>query len=580
MRRAAVWSRVTVSAALSAAALGSTAALPGTALATPVNAQTQPPPADTPGVLPSDHFSYEAIRKFGQAGLIEGYPAGTDVIMGRILTRFEMATLVARHFTRLGNLARLPESERSEIDDDALRMSLRLGTEFRNELKAIGYDFKRAAGMIPEVAELADEDVPEREVREAVRTFEALVDPTHKGDEGGLPSRKDDRLSGYFQLRFDSLVGPSELFDSAGGGGTGPRPSIGGPAVGGARSGLAVRRGRIKISDRFTKRDEFTFQIDLPSNSSVNVRDAFVRVADFPAKDFAMRFGQYAFAYGYEYIASSRSRETPERALGFSDSTQASFIYKSRVSSTGGVVTPGSILPFFVDQDRDIGIELAWAAPKRKEAFNPRASVNVIQGEGRAGSGQRSLNNVYDVTGSVEVIRARGPEETAFGLSFYDGAIPVRSAPPDGDGNVAPFVNAKRTFGGLYGRYKSARTEFRAEYSGGAYEVTPDRALVLDGNRFGAWYVAARQYVSPRVETFAKYDEFHPVRSGTVVAGVRGSDLATKTLQVGVMWYATEGTRFRINYEQGFAAYDPSAPEDSPLRDKLGLIQIDIQQVF
>jgi|GEM_PF-1846001 Phosphate-selective porin O and P. len=543
-------------------------------------AEQQAVPAASLRVLPSDHFSYEVMRRFGQAGWIEGYPAGTDVIQGRILTRFEMASLVARHLTRLGNLARLPESEQPDVPADDLRLSLRLAREFQRELVAMGYDFKRAAAMVPEVADLADGAIPPEEVAQAKSTLSRIVVNSREGDEEGLLSRLENRVSGYFQFRYDSLIGPGALFNAAGDGGDGQRPSGDGPSVGGPRSGFAIRRGRLKVSDRFTERDEFTFQIDLPSNSSPNVRDAFVRVFDFPAKNFAMRFGQYAFPYGFEHIASSRFRETPERALGFSDSTQASFLYKTRVSDTGGVVTPGSVLPFFVDQDRDIGVELAWAAPEKEGAFTPRASFNVLQGEGRAGSGQRSLNNVYDIMGSVEAVRERGLEEMSFGLSFYNGTLSVRSAAPDAEGNLAPFRYAKRAFGGAYARYRTERTEVRGEYSGGLYEVTPDRALFADGNRFQAWYVAARQFVAPKVELYAKYDEFHPVRGNTMVAGVRGADLARKTLQVGAMWHATEGTRFRVNYGQGFTRYDASAPEGSPLRDKLGLLQIEVQQVF
>jgi hypothetical protein len=575
------------------------AAVPLIVVPQPVRAQQPVPPAassvpgPSPGELPLSDPSYAALRTLARKGLVEGLPPDTDPFGGRIgLTRYEMASFVARMIRRLEPLLRptAAGTPRAAVSTEDLALARTLVGRFRVELAVIGVDLERLAREIPEIAPLSSEpsDPPSVSTGEAVRSSlgQVIIIPEHTGDETSLLYRLQNRLTGYFQFRYDALLGERDLFRSTGGGGSGPRPGTGGPAVGAANSGFLVRRGRIRVSEQLTPRDEFVFQIDLPTNAAPNIRDAFVRVLDFPVRNLALRAGQYAFSYGWEYLYSSRSRETPERALGFSDSTQASLIYKSSVSPVAGEVTPGSVLPFFNDQDRDIGVEIAYGAPWKRGPV-PRAAFSIIQGEGRGGGGQRSLNSVYDIVASVEATESRANARFGAGLSYYRGAIPVRSGPSSAAGQGAspsavppPFVNARREFGGAYLRYQTRGAEYRAEYSGGAYEVTPDRARHLPGNRFDAWYIVTRQPLARWLEGYVKYDEFNPVRSDELVGGVKGGSLSRRAFHLGVLYQYTPATRFRVNFIQGLTPYDPSAPAGSRLRSHLGLLQAEIQMVY
>lgn len=541
----------------------------------------------SPREVPDGHFAYASIRTFTREGYLEGFPRDTDPFGKRTVTRYEMASLVARVVSHARDLLRQrPQGGAAGIPEANLVLVRRLVGEFRLELAVIGVDLARLAREAPEIAGLtpippkAGEPPPGRAAEAGPKSLAKLVVvPERSGDETSLLLRRlQNRVGGYFQFRHDSLTGDRELFNGAGAGGTGQRPSVGGPSVGGPSSGFLVRRGRVRIGDQITPRDEFVFQVDLPTNAGVNVRDAYARVLDFPARDFAFRAGQFAFTYGFEYLYSSRARETPERAVGYSDSTQAGLIFKQSVAALGGEVTPGSVLPFFHNQDRDIGVELSWGAP-RNRGMVPRAAVALIQGEGRGIDGQRSLNNVYDVVASLELLDRTGPDLLNLGLSYYRGALSVRSAAPTGT-SVAPFRNATRNFGGAYVRYLNRGREYRAEFSGGLFEVTPDRALFLKDNRFNAWYLVTRQPIMPKLEGYLKYDEYNPASRNTVIAGVRGSDLSRKTLSLGLLYQHTQATRFRVNYAQSMSPYDPSRPEGDPLRSKLGLLQTEIQVVY
>lgn len=560
-----------------------------------VRAQTVQQPAAPPASVPTDpssprdvpvgHFAYDAIRTLTRDGYLEGFPRDGDVFQGRVATRYEMATLVSRIVGHAQGLLRAHDNTPAASKENLALVGKLVG-EFRLELAVIGVDLAKLAKETPEIAGMQGPSTtagtpPSPKTRDngPKSLAQLVVVPERSGDEASLLlKRLQNKISGYFQFREDALIGKRELFRGTGAGGTGQRPTITAPAVGGPSSGFLVRRGRVRIGEQITPHDEFVFQLDLPTNSEVNVRDAYVRVLDFPARDFAFRAGQFAFAYGFEYLYSSRSRETPERALGYSDSSQASLMYKQTVAALGGEVTPGSVLPFFFNQDRDIGVEIAWGAPRSK-GMVPRAALALIQGEGRGTTGQRSLNNAVDMVASVELLDRTGPDLFSFGLSYYKGTLPARSAAPVGT-TVAPFTDATRAFGGAYARYQVGGHEYRAEYSGGLFEVTPDRALYLNGNRFNAWYVVTRQPLLRKLEGYLKYDEYNPARRNALIAGVKGSDLSRKTLSLGLLYQHSQATRFRINYSQGMSPYDASRPHGDPLRSRIGLLQTEIQVVY
>lgn len=383
---------------------------------------------------------------------------------------------------------------------------------------------------------------------------------------------KNLQVSGYAQFRFDALQGDSSLFKAAGSGGTGQRPTLGGPHVGGPSNGFLVRRGRLKLSGPVNPQDAFTVQLDFPTTGAINLRDAFADIKSGLPRHAALRVGQFPPPFTYVLPATSRLREAPERPLGFSDSGNAALIVKDTVSSLGGEVTPGSIVPLFINQDRDQGLQLAYQGSRTHTAFG------WFNGEGRDAAGQRSLNSGLTFMGRVEH-QFPSPTGTAFvGVSRYNGGYSVRSAAPVGT-TVAAFRSVGRSFHNIDSRWVSKKGfEVRYEHLWGTYEVTPDRALYLANNKVESWYLTARQPLDPKTVFSATYDVFCPTNK--TVAGVTAGDYARKTLQGGILHQLAPGTRLRLWYVQGLSAYDPSAPKGSAARKRVGQLISELQLEF
>lgn len=89
----------------------------GTALAAPVNHFND---------VPASHWSYEAVTKLNQAGIVSGYGDGT--FHGeRTLTRYEMAQIVANALTKL-----------EKATDEQKAVIERLSAEYSSELENLG----------------------------------------------------------------------------------------------------------------------------------------------------------------------------------------------------------------------------------------------------------------------------------------------------------------------------------------------------------------------------------------------------------------------------------------------------------
>lgn len=65
--------------------------------------------------VPAGHWAYDSIAKLEQAGVVEGY--GDDTFRGdRLMTRFEMAQIVARAMSKGANVDKLVAEFREELD--------------------------------------------------------------------------------------------------------------------------------------------------------------------------------------------------------------------------------------------------------------------------------------------------------------------------------------------------------------------------------------------------------------------------------------------------------------------------------
>lgn len=555
--------------------------------------------------VPLGHFAYEAVTDLARKGLIKGYPPSGDFFGNRTATRYEMATIIHRISLRIEEMV----GKKAEMDVAATKEDLvavrRLIEEFRIELIVIGSSVQKALEQIAQLQqqiEMLTSDVEavkqaaERAaqgteaVKAEVESFKTKFADLQEAFSIGriefeqLRSQyRGRRLSGYLQARFEAFEpGKQSLFVDAGTGGTGQTPTTGGPAVGGPKYGGLIRRALLAFGGTLTPRTDWRIQLDVPSTGAVNLKDAFIVLRDLPLPtNFTTRIGLFVPPFGTEYPASSSTRESPERALGFSDSTASSPVFKTSVSPEGGRVTPGTVLPLWLNQDRDLGVVVTYNLPNFDNPVT-RISFGAFQGEGRAASGQRNTNRNIDmlVRAQTSLFKA----ELDLGVSGYYGTLPVRSAPPTGSGSslqVAPFRDAYRMLLGADVRYHAHwGTTFRAEYMGGLLETTPDRALYLQGNHAQAWYVSFQHPISRRFDIAAKYDEFYPIsQRGKTAGGLGRMQLVRKTIQGGLLYYFDDVTRFRLWYLKGLTPFDPSVAQGDR-RGRLGFITAEVQVTY
>ena len=550
--------------------------------------------AQTPQDVPQDHWAYKAVEELAAKGLVKGYPPSGNFLGKRVVSRYEMAVIVQRMLARVEELVAAgrrdvtPQPVPGEAVTPAQVAEIRkLVDEFRTELTVIRTDIQKHQQQLDQLKALAEKAAADageakRLSQENAANLKDLTETVgiFRGEFEALQKNYNARkLSGYIQGRFESFNrGDAALFPEAGGGGTGQTPSTGGPAVGGTNYGFLVRRARLKFGGPISQRTEWVGQLDFPSTGAVAVKDAFINVSDLPfPSNTVASFGLFATPFGYELPHSSSSRESPERAAGFSDSTAPFAVYKTSVSGTGGTLTNGSVVPLFIGQDRDLGAAIAWMSPNYLNP-NTRITLGVFNGEGRGASGVRNQNRQLDFVGRAET--SFFGQTLDVGVSGYYGAAAVRRGAPTGTPAVPqPFVNGRRVYGGVYARWITPwQTVIRAEWMGGEHELTPDRSQFLPGNHAQAYYVALRHPIGKRLEGSLKYDEYYPIGAkGITVGGLGRSELMTKTLQGGFLYQLDDATRFRLWYAQGLRPYDPSAAAGSPLRKKLGLITAEVQ---
>lgn len=564
--------------------------------------------AQAPRDVPQDHWAYAVVNDLASKGLIRGYPATRDFFGGRVVSRYEMAVIVLRVLqqidNRLSNKAGKSDVKPTDVGvkPEQLEEVRRLVQEFKTELTVIGTDLQKVKDQIGEVSASADAaQKTAEEARAAAGNASAAAAAAARAAadaKQGAQGAKDavneqksridklsetltaHKVSGYIQARFDAIdVGRTSLFTSSGAGGTGQTPAIGAPSVGGPLYGFQVRRARINFSGPISKQTEYRVQLDAQSGNTVSVYDANVLIHDLPVKNAYVRFGMFSPVFGYELPTPSYVRESPDRVFGWGVTLADYPLFKTNQSATGGVITPGSVVGLFVNQQRDVGAEFGWdIAGKGND--KTKLTLSVINGEGRSAAGVRNLNNGLDVMGRIEAPFL--DNKLKLGMSGYYGDFAVRSGPPAGSPAVSvPFVNAKKTFLGADVRWLSPwGTSFRLEYFGGMYEATPDRAQLLSGNHAQAWYFVARHPITHKLDVVGKYDEFMPITGkGVMAGGLSRMELIRKTVSIGTLYQLDNTTRFRLWYAKGLTPYDPSATA-GPLRTRLGLITGEVQVAF
>lgn len=531
--------------------------------------------AQAPADVPSGHWAYPAVSSLAAKGLVKGYPADGKFLGGRTVTRYEMAALIQRVVSKVEELAEAAAGKQAPAPlGDVVRPAQleelrKLVSEFRVELTVIGTDLAKVQAELGEIrgqvaeARSAADKAGETAGSALARANEAKTDIDDIKENMSLTRTeldaltkdvKSHKLSGYLQARFEDFdTGQGSLFPATG--------ATGGPAVGGPNNGFLVRRARLKFSGPVTPRASYVLQLDAGSTGAAAVKDAYITVADMPVPAKAvMTFGLFAPSFGVELPASSSTRESPERALGFSDSSASATIFKG-------------VLPMFNGQDRDNGVQATWNLPNTNNP-STKFTLGLFNGEGRGAAGVRNQNKQLDSVARAETALLDGKLD--LGVSGYYGAVAAKDVATA----AAPNVNAYRMLLGADMRYFLPwGSIFRAEYAGGVYELTPDRSLYLQGNHAYAWLAQIKHPLSKRLDFALKYDEFAPVSQvGKSFGGLGRADLIRKTLGGGFLYYLDEATRFRLWYAKGLTPYDPTAT--GVKHSRLGLITAEMQITY
>ena len=367
------------------------AGLFGTLSLAPISAQT-------PQDVPQSHWAYEAINDLASKGLVEGYPPKGDFLGKRTITRYEMAVIIQRILKYLEANKPTTNTEKpnenlpkgvTKAEVDEVR---KLVEDFKVELTVIGTDMQKVKDLIGELKAMVEgmkADVEQNktdiaELKKDYADFRTQFEELIKPGEGTITALRTEfelmklynngrKLSGYIQARYEGFEPGNQRLFSPASGGTGQNPTNGGPSINGPKFGGLVRRARLKVGGQLTTRTDWALQFDAASTGAVAVKDAFINIADLPLPNFTLTAGLFAQPFGIEMPATSNTRETPERALAFSDSTAASIVFKSSVNATGGIITAGSALPLFNGQDRDTGVLATYHSPN---IINPLTKIS------------------------------------------------------------------------------------------------------------------------------------------------------------------------------------------------------------
>ncbi|MCX6358420.1 MAG: porin [Armatimonadetes bacterium] len=554
--------------------------------------------------VPRDHFAYGAITELASKGLVKGFPPQGNFWGSRTATRYEMATIIQRVLARVEEITArkveaptAPQPATAGLTPADLEAVRKLVSEYKTELVVIGADLQKARDAIGELRTLVDSatetanralstaGAAQTKTDELAKEFGDLKESYSIGRTEFETLSKDvksHKLSGYLQARFEASdhFGSSLFPENGGAGTTGVNGSAGGITPGTAGYGFLVRRARLKFGGPVSARTDYAIQADLTSVGAMAVKDAYVNVNDLPfPQRFSLTAGLFAPSFGVELPHSSSTRESPERAAGFSDSNASLAVFKtpSSTASAAGTATKGAVLPLFAGQDRDTGVAMTWSGPNYNNPTS-KITLGVFNGEGRGASGVRNNNQAVDTVARAQTTLLGGNLD--LGISGYYGTLTVRSAAPT-SGVSAPYMQGYRMLLGSDVRYIAPfGTTFRAEYAGGVFEASPDRSLYLKGNHAQTWLVSARHPINRRLDLALKYDEFMPIsQAGVRFEGLGRAGYIRKTLQGGLLYYMDEATRFRLWYTRGLTPYDPSAAA-GPGRSRLGLITGEIQVTY
>jgi hypothetical protein len=252
-----------------------------------------------PQDVPQGHWAYDSVAKLAAKGLVVGYPDGSFVGK-RVLTRYEMACIVARILDRIDQVsaaktessAAAPEQNASvpEVTKADLEAVGKLVDEYKIELTVMGTRIDKVESAIAAL-------------EEKVASLDTIVND----EEGPLQSTKADvaklkkvAISGYNQIRYQTI-------DFAGSDNVTAKKQA---------DTFLIRRARLKITAQPNDTSKAVVEFAADKNSA-GVKDAYYQYifGGNELKKPSFYVGQMLLPFGYDNPTSSSVRETPEQSI-------------------------------------------------------------------------------------------------------------------------------------------------------------------------------------------------------------------------------------------------------------------------
>ncbi len=522
-----------------------TVGLCGAVVAVPQRARAQEVGKD---VLPT-HWAYAAVQDLAAKGLIKGYPTDGKFLGGRVLTRYEMATIIERVLARMDDvtskLAKGDTASKADLDKLAANVAEihDLTEEFKKELLVIGSDLAKAKD------EIATLNTRMGELATRVDGMDAkIADAKKKADEAGVIAdqalenikeqqaatkaalaKKVDvgvaslRVSGLLQAWYGDAFGKSL-------GGNFPLNTSGAPPGrnygGGVGDTFRMRRGEIALIGKITPQIDFRVMFDtakiagvstttgtvagtsvvtgVSSNASTNVlQDLWVGYTFNP--HFKLEIGQQKTGLSEEGTRSSSQLLTVERSIMNGLPTNAGRV--------GDIRDAGAVLKY----ENSMG----------------RVAIGIWNDNGAT---QNSVDN----------------DRTKFATfsAFYTGTRHLTLGLWGGTNvdTVHPKPSRDRAGGTI--KYESGPHTFEAE---GAYTLDQASTAGIAGRSIGlGGYALYAHNLSRKWQIVAKYDIWNPSVHGTTagsttLGGAGGHNL--KEYTIGVNYYLrSHNAKVQLNF--------------------------------
>ena len=523
----------------------------GTALAGGAVLSTAPAQAQGAAFpdVPQNHWAYQAVQDLADKGYVKGYP-DAKFLGKRALTRYEFATVIDRMAQTIADLSTQIKAGTppvtptgTPVTQDDLNKIQVLVDGFKTQLTAIqsqvnGDSEKGTVGFQDQIDGLRQDVLDVQAI--AVKAQDTA------NNSFGIGSSRKFQISGYIQTRYNQTGKSGTNYPQGNAAVSGAYN--GNYAQGGNNESFQLRRSRLKFVGAVTNNTKFGIQLDAggainagtqATNQQVTVREGYVAYTF--GNGNANRFptftaGEFALPFGYELPTSSSNILTPERPLGFNETSNG----------------------IFANQEYDKGIQIGYNTPNQL-GFVPaglKLTAALFNGSGRNSEDtDRHIDQVYRAAYQTT------DKKLGVGVSYYYGQISTAAALNAATGVVTGlgpnYARRRKQLFGADAQFALPTGPFvNAEYLSGIFEqrtafanatAAPATSLA-PGNHIESYYLQGGYTLNGTTNNplslFVSYDK---LRRGAKGAG-SGKNFNDENTGYGAAYNLDKATRLRLYY--------------------------------